>query len=242
MPSSMPSFCAVASRELVDARREHDEREVDLEDEQREALQFRREAARVLEQQHRDAQPVRDEPRRAHPAQHASPPHLDEEIAAQQDVDERRATTARPSTSAMPAASHTAMSTGRTTGFWTRSVDVRSRRSRPSARSGRTGARAGSAATSVAVSSNPYADRMKSRAAGPMEGWKSGSEPSQAFIAPGESDPNAAWQVADLSRAAEAATVAGDPRHRHAGRWRRRRAGRRTAEGATSAEARASIA
>ena len=113
----------VAGRELVDAGRQHDEREVHLQDEQREAAQVRREAAGVFEQEDGEAGPVRHEAGRAHAAQDALPPHVDEEVAAERQVDERRPRT-RPARRSGPRRSepdrHAAA--GMATGFWTAST------------------------------------------------------------------------------------------------------------------------
>ena len=55
---------------------------------QREALQIRRVTPCVLQKHDGEREPVRDKSRCAHPTQDAAPPHLNEEIAAQDDVDE----------------------------------------------------------------------------------------------------------------------------------------------------------
>ncbi len=80
----------VAGAQLVQAGREEDERQVDLDREQCERSHGARVACRELEQEDGAARPVGDEPGGAHPAEQTVPAQADEELAADEHVGERR--------------------------------------------------------------------------------------------------------------------------------------------------------
>ena len=85
-----PEAGAIPGKQLVEPGGNHDGAEIDLHHQQRETLKVGCVPRRELEEEHRRAQPERDEAWRAHAAKHAPPAHADEQVMAQQQVDARR--------------------------------------------------------------------------------------------------------------------------------------------------------
>src|SRR5262245_34110214 len=78
-----------AGSTFIDASRHHDEREINLKHEQGNGAHFWGKVDGVFEYENSGSQPVSHEAWCAHPAQHTFPTHVDKEVAAQKQVNQR---------------------------------------------------------------------------------------------------------------------------------------------------------